>query len=71
MEIEDTACQERYRTLNGKYFKDTDGILLVFDMTDYPSFEKITYWMEQITEYAFPDEISVVVENKSILTRGL
>lgn len=61
LQIWDTAGQERFRTLNGKYFKDTDGILLVFDVTDSSSFEKISYWMDQISQHTGFDKISIVL----------
>ena len=48
----DTAGQEIYRSLPRKYYKNADGILLLFDIYDKKSFEHVNDWMEDISEYA-------------------
>lgn len=48
LKIWDTAGQERFRNITNQYYKGADGIILVFDVTDYNSFEKINQWMTQI-----------------------
>jgi len=39
--IWDTAGQERYRSLVSTYFKNTNGICLIFDLTNRASFDSI------------------------------
>ena len=39
--IWDTAGSEKYHSLNRGYYKDTDGILFCFDVTENSSFEKV------------------------------
>ena len=46
----DTAGQERYRSMALSVIKKTDGIILMYDITDKSSFESIPSWMEQIEE---------------------
>jgi GTPase SAR1 family protein len=44
--IWDTAGQERFFALTKAYFQRADGVLLVYDVNDRLSFEKIeSYWM--------------------------
>ena len=47
-EIWDTAGQERFRSMSRSYLRESNGIFLVFDLTDQKSFEDLTYWMEEI-----------------------
>ena len=49
-EIWDTAGQERFRTITTSYVRGSEGILLVYDVTDRNSFESISSWMEQISQ---------------------
>lgn len=37
----DTAGQEKFQTLPAMYFKNVQGIILVYDITDTESFQKI------------------------------
>ena len=46
----DTAGQERYRSMSLSVIKKTDGIILMYDITDKSSFASIPFWMEQIKE---------------------
>ena len=47
--IIDTAGQERYRSLGRMYYKQADGILLVFDITNKKTFEELTnYYLDEI-----------------------
>ncbi len=38
--IWDTAGQEKFFSLTKNYFKKADGVLVVFDLTDKPSFDR-------------------------------
>ena len=46
----DTAGQERYRAITKNYFKDSHGIILIYDITSKNSFEHIERWLESIKE---------------------
>ena len=50
VQIWDTAGQERFRTITTSYVRGSEGILLVYDVTDRNSFESISSWMEQISQ---------------------
>ena len=57
LKIWDTAGQERFRNITNQYYKGADGIILVYDVTDRTSFEKIREWMNQIKQNTTEDEI--------------
>ena len=48
--IWDTAGQEKYRSLPKKYYKNADGILLLFDVTKQESFNNVSNWIKEINE---------------------
>lgn len=68
LKIWDTAGQERFRNITKQYYKGADGILLVYDITDRNSFEKVRDWMKQIQENTQKDKVGIVLlGNKSDL----
>jgi small GTP-binding protein len=61
LKIWDTAGQERFRNITQQYYKGADGIILVFDVTDRNSFEKVSEWMLQIKNYTQIDKIGIIL----------
>ena len=48
IQVIDTAGQERFQAITKSYFKNIDGLLLVFDLTDKESFDNLSSWIERI-----------------------
>ena len=48
LQIWDTAGQERYRNIAKNYFQSSDGFIIVYDISNLETFEKLDYWIEQI-----------------------
>ena len=46
----DTAGQERFRSITKGYFKESDGVLLLYDVTNKNSFKNIELWINSIHE---------------------
>ena len=46
----DTAGQEKFRSIAATYYRGSDGILLLYDITDRNSFESIEMWINSIIE---------------------
>ena len=46
----DTAGQEKFRAVTLSYYKETDGILLLYDITDRKSFDNVSIWVNSIKE---------------------
>ena len=44
----DTAGQERYRSITNNYIKNTDGVILIYDITKKISFEHVEEWLSSI-----------------------
>lgn len=68
VQIWDTAGTERFRTITPVYYRNVDGVLLVFDITDKESFETINYWVEELNSNADIASIELMlVGNKNDL----
>ena len=46
----DTAGEERYRTISVSYFRDSKGLLMMYDITKNESFQNIEDWLKNIKE---------------------
>lgn len=68
LSIFDTAGQERYRTITSSYYRGSQGIILVYDITERNSFESLRNWLEQIEQHADTSVMKVLLANKSDLT---
>jgi Ras-related protein Rab-8A len=75
LKIWDTAGQERFRNITQQYYKNANGILLVFDVADRNSFEKVRDWMKQIQCFTKKESIAIVlignkcdVDNREVST---
>ncbi len=65
LQIWDTAGQERFNTLTTGFFKGSDGILVVYSITDRNSFDCVNKWMTQIKSSSPSDVKVILVANKS------
>lgn len=61
LKIWDTAGQERFKNITQQYYKGANGILLVYDITERNSFDKVKEWMKQIQENTSKDKIGVLL----------
>tara|TARA_B110000285_G_C14757451_1_gene438041 strand:+ start:74 stop:409 length:336 start_codon:yes stop_codon:yes gene_type:complete len=52
LQIWDTAGQERYRTITSAYYKNSDGIILVFDLFKKESFDNLDNWLKEVDKNA-------------------
>uniref|UniRef100_A0A9J7YNZ8 Ras-related protein Rab-21 n=2 Tax=Cyprinus carpio carpio TaxID=630221 RepID=A0A9J7YNZ8_CYPCA len=46
--IWDTAGQERFHALGPIYYRDSNGAILVYDVTDEDSFQKVKNWVKEL-----------------------
>ena len=46
----DTAGEERFKCLTKYYYKESDGILMFYDVTNRYSFNEVDIWLESIFE---------------------
>ena len=50
LQIWDTAGQERFHSITNNFFRNADGILFVFDLTNRKSFEGAINWIKEAEE---------------------
>ena len=50
IEFYDTAGQERFRSITSSYFKNSNGLLLLYDITNRQSFENHEVWLDNVKE---------------------
>ncbi len=62
----DTAGQERFGPVRKKYYLGARGAVLVFDLTNTESFERLNFWMNEVKQ-ACGDIPMVFVGNKADL----
>ena len=64
--IWDTAGQERYASITKIFFKGSDGIIILFDVTSETSFKRVeSYWLQELSKELDLSNITVcLVANK-------
>lgn len=62
--IWDTAGQEEYHALNQVYYRDAVAAVLVYDITDSDSFDKVQTWVEELRLYLPKDTPIAIAGNK-------
>jgi small GTP-binding protein len=67
LNIWDTCGDEKFRAITRQYYKEAQGILLVYDITNKESFENIDKWIEDIKNSAPSNCVIFLVGNKSDL----
>ena len=74
----DTSGSERFHTMVASYYKNADGVLLLFDLTNEESFAHVKDWADTLLKYKNLEEISLLlvgnkcdlVKNKSEISVG-
>ncbi len=70
LKIWDTAGQERFKNITQQYYKNADGILLIFDLSNKETFDMINKWMYHIKSNIISENILIVlVGNKCDVER--
>ncbi|XP_076466882.1 ras-related protein Rab-21-like [Babylonia areolata] len=62
--IWDTAGQERFHALGPIYYRDSNGAILVYDITDEDSFQKVKNWVRELRRMLGQDVALCIVGNK-------
>ena len=67
LNIWDTCGNEKFRAITRQYYKDVNGLILVYDITNKNSFDSIDSWVEDIKNCAPENFVVILVGNKSDL----
>lgn len=70
LSIWDTAGQERFHALGPIYYRDADGALLVYDITDAESFVKVKKWVKELRKIVGNDIAIAIAGNKIDLEKN-
>lgn len=68
--IWDTAGQERFHALGPIYYRDANGALLVYDITDRDSFIKVQTWVKELRKMLGKEVTLAIAGNKCDLERS-
>ncbi len=69
MQIWDTAGQERFHSMLPMYYRGAFGAVLVYDVTDPASMDKLAEWVTELRNKASPDCVLAIAANKSDLVQ--
>uniref|UniRef100_A0A8C8CP39 Ras-related protein Rab-35 n=1 Tax=Oncorhynchus tshawytscha TaxID=74940 RepID=A0A8C8CP39_ONCTS len=64
LQIWDTAGQERFRTITSTYYRNTHGVIIVYDVTNPESFVNVKRWLNEITQNC-DNVCKILVGNKN------
>ncbi|KAJ3444890.1 ras and ef-hand domain-containing protein [Anaeramoeba flamelloides] len=63
-QIWDTAGQEKFRAIPATLFRGSHAVIFVYDVTNYESFEKVQYWIEQADKHCPKKKYYLLIGNK-------
>jgi small GTP-binding protein len=71
VKIWDTAGQERYKSLTNAFFRNANGIILVYDINNLETFDNLKYWIQSINQNLGEknDIKKIIIGNKVDLQR--
>lgn len=70
IKVWDTAGQERFKSLTNNFFKNSQGIILVYDITNRETFNSLKDWLASIKEKLGENDVKkVIIGNKVDLPR--
>ncbi len=64
MDLWDTAGQERYMSIMPMYFRNADIVLLVFDLSDLQSVDRLYYYLDRIDKEVRHNHTIIIIGNK-------
>lgn len=64
IQLWDTAGQERFRSITRHYFRKSDAVIVVYDVTSEKSFLSVRNWMTSIEEVTDEHVVRVIIGNK-------
>lgn len=64
MHICDTAGQEKFQSVCPNFYRDSQAAMIVFDVTSRESFEKVTFWLDELSAIMGDKFTKLIVGNK-------
>ena len=69
LHIWDTAGQEKFHAIAPIYYRDSRGAILVYDITDANSFDRVRVWVKELRRMCGSDLVLTIVGNKTDMER--
>lgn len=63
----DTAGQERFRSLAPMYYRNADVVLLVFDLSNFSTLDRLSEYLDEISENQDKESACIIVGTKKDL----
>jgi len=67
LQIWDTAGEEKFNSVTKQYYNDSNGVMVVYDITKEDSFKKLEKWIKYINNYAPKGVTIMIIGNKTDL----
>jgi len=64
LKIWDTCGQEKFRAITRQYFKNSNGVFIVFDLTNKDTIKRLNVWMKDINDNITNDFFVFLIGNK-------
>ena len=64
LQIWDPTGSERYRNISKMYYRNTHGVIVIYDATNRESFEELNNWIEDAHENCMNNTKFILVGNK-------
>lgn len=64
IQVWDTSGQDKGQNLSSYYYEKTNGIILIYDITNRESFENILNYMSYVEKYTEKNGIKLLIGNK-------
>lgn len=71
IELWDTAGQERYKSITSAYFKGAKGAMVVYDVTNKPTFDNVDKWCSELQTKGSKTINIVLIGNKTDLKENI
>ncbi len=68
LQMWDTAGQERFQAITNSYFVGADGMMIVYDVCNRKTFERVQYWVTEVQRYAKNSPPCLLIGNKTDMT---
>ena len=69
LKIWDTCGEEKFKSITRQYYKDANGVILLYDLSDKKTFDSLNNWLKEIRNNAPKYCSIIVVGNKADLER--
>ena len=64
LQIWDTAGQEGFRSITRSFYRNADGVLLVYNIKDRTSFDNCKFWLNEIRQNSTLDVLIYLIGNQ-------